>query len=471
MTSEAQTTPDESSNMDKVIARIQKLLNRVELTKDQSAQHGSDAGSEAEAERALAQAQELALKHNLDLASIEAAGATKNNLVSVERVKEETTGRAMYQWQRSLARYVAETNFCYHLIQERKEWVKAYYKLDPEEVKAAGKTHRDFAKNKLTAEEYWSSDIDHSIRRFYKEIASRYQTSHKHLYIGRKGNVITAQMMFRYLTQTIEDMVLPALGIDNSKRLSRSAMSWKEGCADRLCERLAAKRQDLIDKHDARVKAEEADRQAERERQAAEHKAKQGRQIEANHETEVKHAFDGIKAGAYDRTGPVEEGEEPDRPEEDDDAWTPEGEEVPEVIEQEAGTALVLASEFSEQEREANYEVAWGLEPGSLARRRAEREEERRRAAEEEATEQQDKADAPVKQETERQRKAREKREAEEELKQQRRWARMDAAEEAKARRLAERRDHRAYRMGQQKGKDIGLDLQVKAGSEIKKLG
>jgi hypothetical protein len=470
MTTEAQTTPDESSStdMDKVIARIQKLLNRVELTKDQASQRGSDAGSEAEAERALEQAQALALKHNLDLAQIEAAGATKNNLASVERVKEEAKGRAMYKWQRTLARHVAEANFCYHLIQERKQYCEAYYRLDSDETKAAGKTHRDFKSVKLTSEEYWDTEYD--VRRFYKQVDARYQTTHKHIFVGRKGNVITAQLMFQYLTQTIEDLVLDALGLENKDRLSRSAMSWKEGCADRLCARLATKRQDLIEKHDARARAEEVDRQAERERQTAEHKAKQARQLGANHATEVQHAFDGIKKGAHDRTGPVADGEEPDRPDEDE-AWTPEGDAAPEVAEQETGTALVLASEFSEQELDANRELALGYEPGTFAKWRKEREEERRKAAEEEATEEQDKADAPVKQETERQRAARLKREREEDLKARRRWARMDAAAERQAQRDFDRRDHRAYRMGAKKGADIGIDVQVAAGTEPKKLG
>ena len=76
-----------------------------------------------------------------------------------------------------------------------------------------------------------------------------------------------------------------------------------------------------------------------------------------------------------------------------------------------------------------------------------------------------------MREETERQRRAREKREAEEWARQRRRWARESAAEQRKAAREWAKRDHKMYRAGAEKGKSIGLDAQISSKShEPKKL-
>ncbi len=458
MTTETQNTAESTTDMDKVIARIQKILSRASTT---------SGTTEAEADTALKMAQELAMKHNLDLAAIEASGAASNSNAPAERVKDELKGRAMYKWQRQLAKFVAEANFCYHVIQERSEWIKSYYKLHTETVKDYGLDVKDFTST-ITQDEYWDlTDSRH--RNCYQQVDGRYKKSHKHIFVGRKGNVITAQLMFQYLTQTIEDNVPVA---NNAQRLSRSAVSWKEGCSDRLCERLSARRQDLIEKHDARVQQQEADRAAARKQEHEEAKAKTPKAIGANRETEVKAAFEGISGGARDATC-TNEAEDPERPDIEDEApWTPEGEEIPEP---ETGNALVLASVYDKSEQEANYELAHGYEPGSLAKWRKESEERARladeAAAKEEAEEQQDDVERPVKAETERQRKAREAREEREYQVRRRRWAREDRAEANRNAREWAKRDHTAYRAGAEKGKVIGLDIQVKAGKDPKKLG
>lgn len=440
---EAEAAPD----MEKIIARIQKLLTRTK----------TDRGStEAEADTAMKMAQELMSKYNLDMAVIEASQAGAN--APAERVKEEVKGRAMYKWQRQLAKYVSESNFCYHLIKTDENWVETYYKLD-KEFKS-----EDLPKQ-ITNSEYW--DMPYSTHHKYTRIDGRYNKTYQHVFVGRKANVITAQLMYQYLTQTIEDLV----PVENKDRLSRSAMSWKEGCADRLCERLAKRRQDLIDQHDARVKAEQADARAEFDRRRAEQAEKLKKVLPPHHESEVKAAFDGIAEGAYDETDNERETEEPERPEAEDGEtpWTP-GDNAEDIAEPEAGTAMVLASVYDQSERDANYELAKGLEPGTLARWKAEREEAARKYAEEAAKEEVEEVEKPVKQETERQRRAREKREAEQWAKDRRRWAREDATEARRAQREYERRDQSMYRAGAAKGKDIGLDGQLKAGTESKKL-
>lgn len=444
-------TETTQSDVDKVIARIQKLLSRTKTERGTT---------EAEADTAMKMAQELMAKHNLDMAVVEAASASKEGATAVERVKEQIKGRAMYKWQRQLAKYVAEANFCYHLIKTDQQWVNAYYKLDKDAP--ADNEGKPLAKT-LTREE-WSA-LPYVYEQHYTRVEGRYKTTHSHIFVGRKSNVITAQLMYQYLTQTIEDLVPIE---DNNQRLSRSAMSWKEGCADRLCERLAKRRRDLISAHDARVKQEQADREAENKQRAEDARkaaANKPKPLAPHHESEVKAAFEGASAGAYDRVGTAEEAEETERPEvdESDAPWVPQGEEVPEP---EAGTALVLASVYDESEREANWEIAHGWEPGSLAKWRAEREEEKRKRAEEEAKAEVDEVEKPVKEETERQRRARERREQQELLKQRRRWAREDEAAWRREQREMERRDHNAYKAGLRKGDDIGIDTQISRNSD-----
>lgn len=451
--SESSVQPD----MDKIIARIQKMLTRTK----------TDRGStEAEADTAMKMAQELMSKYNLDMAMVEAA-ASKSDQPKVERVKEEVKGRAMYKWQRQLAKYVAESNFCYYLTRSVQEWQDSKYELDSEWLDDKGKPTGDAKdmKKRITRDErdalaYEQRDMYHYGQN------GRYQTTHSHLFVGRTGNVITAQLMYQYLTQTIEDNVPVA---SNAERLSRSAMSWKEGCADRLCERLSKRRQDLIKAHDVRVKQEAADARAEFERRQAAEQAKAPKQLGADRNTEVKEHFNNAAAGAYDRSGEVPEAEEQDRPDvdEDDEIWTPQGEVQPEP---ETGSALVLASVYDDHEREANYEVAHGLELGQLARWRAEADAAREAKAAVEAKQEANDIEQPVKAETERQRKSREKRESEQQRKNRARWARESLADERREQRQWEKRDHRSYRAGAEKGKDIGLDSQVGAGKEPNKL-
>lgn len=408
-----------SAEMDKVIARIQKLLARTKTDRG---------ASEAEANTAMKMAQDMMAKYNLDMAVIEAANGEKDTT----RVREELKGRAMYKWQRQLAKYVAEANFCYHLIRSESKWVDS--RCD---------------------EGRWSHG-------HYKNIP-------KHIFVGRKVNVITAQLMYNYLTQTIEDGVPVE---NNAQRLSRSAMSWKEGCADRLCERLAAKRKDLIEKHDAKARAEEEARMSEYRARAAAQPEKP-KQITGNHEYDVRSAVANMKAHARDASGDKPEADpDPDRPEANpDDVWMPAGEVVPEPL---PVTALVLASLYDASEQEANYELAYGYAPGSIAQRRAEREQQeqewREKQAKYVAVKEVAAIEAPVKVETERQRKSREKREAERYEKNRRRWARESQAAAMRETREWMKRDHNAYDKGAAAGTSIGLDIQVGARSDTKKL-
>lgn len=119
--------------------------------------------------------------------------------------------------------------------------------------------------------------------------------------------------------------------------------------------------------------------------------------------------------------------------------------------------ALVLASEYDAAEREGNWELAHGYEPGYLAQARAEREAVARAAAGaaargEEAPRE---TEAQRRRREERERRARDRRERRSELARHREWA---------------QRDREAYRAGAEAGGAIGLDTQVKATADVGRL-
>lgn len=485
-------TQTNTTDMDKVIARIQKLFARA-------GKGGHGIGSEAEADTAMRIAQELMAQYNLNAAAIEAASKPDAASAGAQRKKEEISSRTRYEWQRQIAKYVAEAHFCYHLI-----------------------------RNDLVKDEHG----DTVYLRGGEGKAKRKAT---HVFVGRKANVITAQMMFHYLVDTVEalaptednririgrvgygsykgcDYAIKIIDSPDGPRFQRydaydattvydtpsqaaaaivghtangfvffnlgeasTAESWKKGCADRICERLAKRRQDLIDQHDARVRQAEEDATAERKRRAAEAKAASERRLGANEQAEAHAAVDALRSGTH-YAAPAPTGLEAERPPEDEEdaAWTPgQGAEAAETPPSTA--ALVLASAYDASEQEANYELAHGMEPGTLARRRAAQEEwnrnwEEGRAAREAAAEAQAREE-PVRVETEKQRIRREAKEAEEMAKRRKRWAREDEREARKQEKALAKVDRRAYREGVEKGNDIGLDAQIEREGSQKKLG
>lgn len=156
--------------------------------------------TEAEASVALNMAQELLAKYNLSMAQIEEARDTSKPETAEEakRTKEQNTSRsAMYEWQRNLWRTLATVNYCW------------YYT-----VKGTREVGNFRPKTKL------------------------------HMIVGREANVLSTRLMGEYLEETI-NRLCPYKG---RERLSRSALSWREGCASRLQSR-------LVDKQDAMIQA------------------------------------------------------------------------------------------------------------------------------------------------------------------------------------------------------------------------
>lgn len=170
------------------ITKIAILVNKLlALSRDSGA-------TEAEASLAAEKAQALMTEHNLSMANIEAAGGSSGN--DGKRIKDGIGNRASYKWQRTLMSALAELNFCF---------CKEEYKY-----------HRH------------TTSFD------------GYQL------IGRAANVVSTRTMFEYLLQTI-DRLAKAEVQDPAQCFTRYAHSFKEGCADRVIERLQQRRAEEVE--------------------------------------------------------------------------------------------------------------------------------------------------------------------------------------------------------------------------------
>lgn len=347
----------DSSKLDKVIARVQKLMNLADTSKNPN---------EEEAASAARMAQDLMAKYNLDMATIEANGdVTTTSAQGGKREKTKMEGRAMYRWQRELMAEVAKANFCYHWVSYRWQAPQQKWSETPKE-----------------GFEYSWGETGPNGEQYVKQ--GKWTKIPYHVLVGREVNVLSARLMFDYLCQTIERLVPIE---NNAQRLSKWAMSWKEGCSDRVITRLM----------DRRIAQEREQAQAAQQAQAS------------------------------------------------------------------GGTALVLLTDYSQAEREANYELAYGYEPGTLAKQRqewADGAEQRRVEAERAAQELAEQLANMTPKERERYERELAK-EQEKARKEQERW---EQRERTRRQQEAQRLDWSAYRSGQRAGDSVGLDTQVEGG-------
>lgn len=162
---------------------IERIHKMLRLAKDGGA-------TEGEAAAALEIAQETMRKYNLTMAEMELSGKSGD-----ARSKNKIEGKAMYTYQQSLMAVVAKVNFCHVSITQAykgKRWLPNGYVI-----------------------------------------------------IGREANVASTVQMYQYLNSSIDRIVKPHL---NSYRetLSRWAVSFKEGVATRLQERLQERHDSAI---------------------------------------------------------------------------------------------------------------------------------------------------------------------------------------------------------------------------------
>ena len=177
-----------NGNMDKIVEKVKKLLAL--------ANHANT--NENEAALAMEKVQEILSSYNLTISQVESSTNGGGNKPGEVRTRTESDRSAMYEYQRNLMNAIADAHFCIYFV---------------------GK------KSVLS-----------------KSGSGRYTYKKHHVIIGREANVITSRMMFDYLNSTIDKLVNelypPPLN------LSKSAVSWREGCASRLCIRIIDKKRE-----------------------------------------------------------------------------------------------------------------------------------------------------------------------------------------------------------------------------------
>lgn len=202
----------------KVLPRIEALLRMYDKGKNSDQPH-----TLAEAESAMAKAQELLVAYNL---SADLVGQGGDDGVREEQ-KLEGGGR---MYERDLWRAVAELNFC------------LYFSSGETRVTAYKRVRSDGSK--------------------YVEREERYQ--HLHRLVGRKVNVLSTIAMAQYLQDAIERLVDERIGPDSAReRWSRFNIRFREGAASTVTEKLNQRRGELVEAEERRQReAEEAARQA-----------------------------------------------------------------------------------------------------------------------------------------------------------------------------------------------------------------
>lgn len=183
--------------LDKTVTLIRKLL----------ALANDDGAGEHEAALALSKAQQLMQNANLTFAALEARGETTEGS---RRTKEGIESRTPYAWHRKLMVGIARLNSVWCEVRFRKlAHTRAFDGYD---------------------------------------------------LIGREANIASTRVMHEYLLQAVERVARAHVGGDAAKFFTKYAHQFKDGCADRLVERMQ-------DRHDQLL--------TEQEREARETKARQ----------------------------------------------------------------------------------------------------------------------------------------------------------------------------------------------------
>lgn len=159
-----------------------------------------------------AKAMALLEDHGLSVASVERAGSVQSG----KRKQEEVRG-GMYGYQKELWRAVAELNFC------------MYYRMAHAVERKYPRTFADGSRSTIA---FWGKE-------------------HRHTLIGRVVNVTITRSVTQYLEQRIEAAVRERFPL-NSQRFLSEAVSFREGIADELVDRLRERRRQRLAEDSAR---------------------------------------------------------------------------------------------------------------------------------------------------------------------------------------------------------------------------
>jgi hypothetical protein len=105
-------TPD-TEKKNSLIEKIKKLFAMA-----QRKTNNDGTSNEAEAAQAMAMAQQLLAKYNLDMRTIQdsVSADKKAEAVGGKREKTQINRSAMYRWQQTFWHELAEANFCFHWV-------------------------------------------------------------------------------------------------------------------------------------------------------------------------------------------------------------------------------------------------------------------------------------------------------------------------------------------------------------------
>lgn len=162
--------------------------------------------TEAEAANAAEKVQYLLAKYNLDMATVLASGGKSD--VGSERVRQSATDRTVYKWRRDLMQRIGKVNFCHVSIR--------------------------------------------IVLQGNKDIFDGFEI------IGRQANVVATRVMFDYLTQTIERLAREWATSQGGNIFAKPAILFREGCAERLMERLSYRYDEILRKQREEAEAAHA---------------------------------------------------------------------------------------------------------------------------------------------------------------------------------------------------------------------
>lgn len=200
--------------------------------------------NEAEASAAAAKAQELMTKYNLDMATVEQGSD------SGKREDAKLSG-GLYHYQRDLWRAVAELNFCLHWSQ---------YVYDRDKVGRRKATWKDQYGSEYLNRQAPVGNVNKIKRGQVIKVQGGYRFVHR--VVGRKVNVAATRVMAEYLEQTIERLTRERLKGEGSQFFTRWAISYREGIASTIVDKIYQRRQHLL--------RAEARKQREAEKRATE---------------------------------------------------------------------------------------------------------------------------------------------------------------------------------------------------------
>jgi len=169
--------------------------NIIEKVKKLLAMANDSRGNENEANLAMERVQQLLASYNLTMSEVENSPDKNNKTIEdTKRAKTTIHKNAMYKYQQLMS-YIADSHYCVYFLGERM---------------------------------------------LYNEKSMKWNKRKYHVLIGREVNTVTATLMFDYLDNTINKLVNELY--PNPLNLTKSAVSWREGCARRLCQRLYERR-------------------------------------------------------------------------------------------------------------------------------------------------------------------------------------------------------------------------------------